>query len=385
MRGLDKLNLSTPTEIQLRAIPEALAGRDLLASAMTGSGKTAAFGLPVLDALLRRPRGATRALIIAPTRELAGQIRDHLVAIAAHTPLRVAAVYGGVAMGAQERAFKSGVDVIVATPGRLLDHLGRSYAKLDAVEHLVLDEADRMFDMGFLPAIRRIVARVPKTRQTLCFSATIPPAIAPLISEILVKPVRIELAVKAQPASGITQIVYPVSQERKTDLLVELLKDQHIYRIIAFTRTKSRANRLAKQLAANDIATERIHGDRTQAQRLRALSGFKEGRYRVLVATDIVARGIDVAELGHVLNFDVPGAPEDYVHRVGRTARAERTGDAITFVAPAEEQSLRDIERAIGKRIERRRLTGFTEARAAVPEAPPARPMRRRTKAPASR
>ncbi|HVA37304.1 MAG TPA: DEAD/DEAH box helicase [Candidatus Dormibacteraeota bacterium] len=380
MRGVAKLGFTLPTPIQAQAIPAALAGRDVLASAMTGSGKTLAFGLPVLNAILQQPRGKTRALILAPTRELAVQIRDSLVAAAKLTPLRIAAVYGGVGMANQELAFKKNVDVIVATPGRLLDHLNRPYGKLDGIEHLVLDEADRMLDMGFLPAIRRVLARLPKQRQNLCFSATIPPEIASLLAEILVDPVRVELARKAAPATGITQSVYHVAQDGKSRLLLELLKDNGIFSIIAFTRTKSRADRLAKVLATNGVPAERIHGDRSQAQRVRALTGFKEGKYRVLVATDIAARGIDISTLSHVLNFDVPSVPDDYIHRVGRTGRAELEGDAITFVAPDEERSLRDIERALGKKLPRKRVEGFEPALAA--SAAPAPQARRRGPAP---
>lgn len=365
LRAVRDLGFAEPTPVQLAAIPPALAGRDLLASAATGSGKSAAFGLPLLQALLSRPRGKTQALVLAPTRELAAQIALHVAALGKHTNLRVASVYGGVGFGGQAAAFKRGTEIVVATPGRLLDHLSQGTVCLDHVELLVLDEADRMLDMGFLPVVRRILKKLPAKRQTLFFSATIPGAIASLTREMLRDPVRVDLAPVAVPASGITQTVYSIDQQRKTDLLVELLKDNAIYSAIAFTRTKARANRLAAALEKHAIKAERIHGDRSQAQRTRALDDFKRGKYRILVATDIAARGIDIAALGHVINYDVPAVPEDYVHRVGRTARAKALGDAITFVAPDEEAYFRQIERTLGKRLDR------TKTPALVPVALP--------------
>ena len=262
-------------------------------------------------------------------------------------------------MGPQEHAFRSGVDVIVATPGRLLDHFRMPYAKLPGLEYLVLDEADRMLDMGFLPDIRRVLKHLPPRKQTLFFSATMPPPIATLAHEMLKNPVTLNLARKAAPAVGITQAVYPVAQDLKTSLLVKLLSGGEMKEALVFTRTKHRANRLAEQLAKQKVNVARIHGNRSQAQRTEALEGFKNGRYRVLVATDIAARGIDVEALGHVVNFDVPLVPDDYIHRVGRTARAEMTGDAFTFVAPDEESDLRAIERAIGKRLPRVTVPDF--------------------------
>ncbi|MDP9018179.1 MAG: DEAD/DEAH box helicase [Candidatus Eremiobacteraeota bacterium] len=330
-----------------------MAGRDVLASAATGSGKSAAFGLPILQALIDLPRGKTRSLILAPTRELAAQITDHLTALAKHTQIKVAAVYGGVSFGSQVGAFKRGTDIIVATPGRLLDHMAQGTASLDSISILVLDEADRMLDMGFLPVVRRIIKKIPSKRQTLFFSATIPTAIAVLTREMLRDPVRVNLAPTTAPATGITQTIYTIDQQRKTDLLVELLKDNAIYSAIAFTRTKARANRLAAALEKNNIPAERIHGDRSQAQRTRALEDFKLGKYRILVATDIASRGIDIVDLGHVVNYDVPMVPEDYVHRIGRTARAKATGDAITFVSPDEEVFFAQIEKTLGKRLDR--------------------------------
>ncbi|MFN2565439.1 MAG: DEAD/DEAH box helicase [Gemmatimonadaceae bacterium] len=359
LKGLKELGFTRPTPVQADAIPPALAGKDVLACAATGSGKTAAFLLPILNRLLTRPRGVTRALVLTPTRELAAQIVEDLNDIAVHTPVTAAAVIGGVAMGPQEHAFRSGVDVLVATPGRLLDHLRMSYAKLDKLEYLVLDEADRMLDMGFLLDIRRVLRHLPAKRQTLFFSATIPAPIAVLAREMLRDPVAINLERAAAPAVGITQAVYPVPQELKAPLLTTLLQRGEVKEALVFTRTKHRANRLAEYLVRHGIDAERIHGNRSQAQRTAALAAFKDGTLRVLVATDIAARGIDVEALGHVVNFNVPPAPEDYIHRVGRTGRAEMTGEAFTFVSPEEEDELRSIERAIGRRLPRVTVPDF--------------------------
>ena len=372
LKGIKELGFTRPTPIQADAIPPALTGRDVLACAMTGSGKTAAFLLPILHKLMDRPRGTTRALVITPTRELAAQILEDLNDLAVHTPISAASVFGGVGMGPQEHAFRSGVDVIIATPGRLLDHFRQPYAKLGGLEYLVLDEADRMLDMGFLPDIRRVLRHLPAKRQTLFFSATMPPPILTLTGEMLKQPVTINMERKSAPAIGITQAVYPVPQELKSALLVELLKRGELREALVFTRTKHRANRLQAHLVKQGIKAERIHGNRSQTQRTEALAGFKGGKYRVLVATDIAARGIDIEALGHVVNFDVPMAADDYIHRVGRTARAEATGDAFTFVAPEEEGDLRQIERAVGKRLPRVVLPDFNysaraEARLEVP------------------
>ena len=329
---------------------------------MTGSGKTAAFLLPILNQLIDKPRGKTRALMLTPTRELAAQILVALDAMAVHTPVTAAAIYGGVGMAPQEHAMRAGVDVLVATPGRLLDHLNAPYANLKNVEFLVLDEADRMLDMGFLPDIKRILRLVPTKRQTLFFSATMPPPIVTLTREMLRNPLLIDLGRRSLPATGITQAVYPVDQDLKKDLLLELLKRGEMSQALVFTRTKHRANRLAEQLVKRGIRAERIHGNRSQAQRTAALGGFKSGQYKVLVATDIAARGIDIEALGHVVNFDVPKAPDDYIHRVGRTARAGEIGEAFTFVAPDERDDLRAIEKAIGKRLPQVTLPDFNYA-----------------------
>lgn len=357
LRGLVALGFTTPTPIQREAIPAARGGRDVLACAMTGSGKTAAFVLPILQRLLAKPRGVTRALILAPTRELAAQIDEHRRDLARFTRLSGAAVFGGVAMAPQEAALQRGVDVVVATPGRLLDHLQYPHARFDGLEVLVLDEVDRMLDMGFLPDILRILRALPSgRRQTLLFSATLPVAITGLAHKLLRNPVTIDVERPAAPATGITHATYRVVSQLKLPLLVELLGRADVEGVLVFTRTKHRANRLAEALGRRGVAVERIHGNRSQAQRTRALGDFKAGKVRVLVATDIAARGIDVVRLGHVVNFDVPNAPEDYIHRVGRTARAGATGQAITFVAPEEEASLRSIERAIGEQMRRHPL-----------------------------
>jgi ATP-dependent RNA helicase RhlE len=359
LRGVREMGYSRPTPIQQDSIPPALEGRDVLACAMTGSGKTAAFLLPILNRLMAKKRGVTRALVVTPTRELAAQIEEHANQLAVHTPLTAAAVFGGVAMGPQEHAFRTGVDLMIATPGRLLDHFRFPYAKLDHLEVLVLDEADRMLDMGFLPDIRRVLKHIPQRRQTLFFSATMPPPIVELTREMLRSPYTVNLERKAAPATGITQAVYPVPQHLKAPLLLELLKRGDIKNVLVFTRTKHRANRLFETLSKRGVAAERIHGNRSQAQRTQALEGFKDGRYRVLVATDIAARGIDVEALSHVVNFDVPHVPEDYIHRVGRTARAEMTGDAFTFFSPEEATDLAAIERAIQKRLPRITVPAF--------------------------
>jgi ATP-dependent RNA helicase RhlE len=368
IRAVEDMGFTKPTPVQAEAIPQALLGRDVLACAMTGSGKTAAFLLPILQRLAEKPRGRTRALVLSPTRELAAQTQEHLVALARHTRLTGAAVYGGVGMGPQEDAFRRGVDIIAATPGRLLDHMSRDYARLADIEVLVLDEADRMLDMGFLPDIRRILRALPqRPRQTLFFSATMPQPIVELSRELLAQPARIDVERKQAPAHGITQALYPVPAHLKVALLLELLRRDEIGNAIVFCRTKHRANRLAEKLEKQGVSVAKIHGNRSQAQRTQALAGFRDGTYRVLVATDIVARGIDVEALEHVVNFDVPAAAEDYIHRVGRTARADAVGDAYTFVAPEDEADIRPIERAVGRAIERRKVAGF-DYNAAPPE-----------------
>ena len=359
LRAVADLGFTTPTAIQRDGLPPALEGRDVLACAMTGSGKTATFLLPLLQRLMGTKRGTTRGLVIAPTRELAAQIVEHFNHLARHTRLRAMAIYGGVAMGPQEQAFRRGVDVLVACPGRLLDHLSRPYANLDGVEVLVLDEADRMLDMGFLPDIRRVLKRLPPLDQTLLFSATLPRPIVTLARELLRDPAILNIERPAAPAVGVKQTIYPVRHELKPNLLLELLRRKEIANALVFTRTKHRANRLTQFLDRHGVACERIHGNRSQSQRTKALAGFRRGRYRVLVATDVASRGIDIEALSHVVNFDVPNLPEDYIHRVGRTARAGATGEAYTFVSQQEHGELRAIERVVKKSLPRRTLDGF--------------------------
>jgi ATP-dependent RNA helicase RhlE len=362
LRGARELGFQTPTAIQGGAIPPLLEGRDILAAAATGSGKTAAFVLPILHRLMDRPRGTTRALVLAPTRELAAQIVEHLRALAKFTRLTAEAVFGGVGMRPQEAAFRRGVDVLVACPGRLLDHMQYDYARLAGLEILVLDEADRMLDMGFLPDVKRVLAQLPPPKQTMLFSATMPSPIVELSRGLLKTPVALNIERRSAPAKGITHAVYPVAEDLKPRLLLELLQRNSYESVLAFTRTKHRANRLTEVLERAGVPCTRIHGSRSQTRRTEALAGFKGGQFRVMVATDIAARGIDVVELALVVNFDVPHVPEDYIHRVGRTARADAKGVAITLVSPDEEGDLRSIERHLGTRLPREKLTGFDYA-----------------------
>jgi ATP-dependent RNA helicase RhlE len=361
VRAAADLGWAKPTQIQTDAVPPAREGRDVLACAMTGSGKTAAFLLPMLHRLLEHPTRATRALVLVPTRELAAQVHADFVGLTKHTHLKGAAVFGGVGMGPQESAFRNHFDVIIATPGRLLDHLsqGAGYVDFRKLEILVLDEADRMLDMGFLPAIKQVLRQIPAQRQTLFFSATLPNPIVELSRQMLKDPARLNVERVSNPAAGIEQAIWPVKESLKADLFIALLRANVIGNVICFTRTKHRSNRLADILTKAGIPNARIHGNRSQAQRTEALAGFKSGAFRVLVATDIVARGIDVEALEHVVNFDVPHLPEDYIHRVGRTARAEATGEAFTLVSPEEENDLKAIEKSISKKLPRRTLEGF--------------------------
>ncbi len=363
LRGIKDLAYTRPTPVQISAIPPAMLGRDVLACAATGSGKTAAFLLPTIHRLMSHPGRGPRALVLTPTRELAAQIHQNLQELATHTRISGAAVFGGVAMGPQEHAFRTHVDILIATPGRLLDHLRNSYASFAGLEILILDEADRMLDMGFLPDIRRILRVLPAHRQTLFFSATMPPEIRHLTSELLKNPVTLQLERQSAPAVGITQAIYPVPAHLKTSLLLEMLRDEELVSVICFTRTKHRANRLADFLKRHNISCVPIHGNRSQAQRTAALAGFKSGQFRLLVATDIAARGIDISDVSHVINFDCPHLADDYIHRVGRTGRASATGDAFTLVSPEEESNVRVIERAIGKRLPRVTLPEFDYTR----------------------
>jgi len=340
---------ATPTPIQAQAIPDVLAGRDLLGIAQTGTGKTAAFALPILHRLAetRRPapRRGCRCLVLAPTRELATQIADSFRAYGRHLGLSVEVVFGGVKYGPQIRALAGGVDVLVATPGRLIDHIQEKVANLSAVEVFVLDEADQMLDLGFLPPIRRIVATLPKERQNLFFSATMPVEIGKLAAELLKDPARVSVAPSATTAEKVEQRVIFVEAERKRVLLAELFADAGLKRTLVFTRTKRGADRVAKHLVQSGVGAESIHGDKSQGQRERALRAFKAGQARALVATDIAARGIDIAAVSHVINFELPNVPEAYVHRIGRTARAGASGIAISLVANDERVLLRDIQK----------------------------------------
>jgi ATP-dependent RNA helicase RhlE len=348
-------NYLHPTPIQAQAIPLQLAGRDVLGIAQTGTGKTAAFGLPLLQRLAQNPvapepRGA-RALILAPTRELAIQIGDSLRSYGRHLKLRHAVILGGVNQNKQVAALRNGVDILVATPGRLLDLIGQKHVRLNAVTVLVIDEADRMFDMGFLRDVRRIVSLLPKKRQSLLFSATMPPDVAKLVTEVLTEPARVDISPKAVTADRIEQNVHFVQTSDKRALLSALLSDRTMARVLVFTRTKHGANKVAAHLEKSGHAAEVIHGNKSQNARVRALEEFRSGRARILVATDIAARGIDVDEVTHVINFELPEVPENYVHRIGRTARAGNAGIAISFCDSSERDSLRSIERLIKRSL----------------------------------
>jgi ATP-dependent RNA helicase RhlE len=364
-----------PTPIQSAAIPPALAGHDLIGTAQTGTGKTAAFVLPILQRLLKGPRGRARALIVTPTRELAEQINDTIRALGKQSGVRSATIYGGVPMAPQERALRTGVEILVACPGRLLDHIDRGTAKLDGLEVLVLDEADRMFDMGFLPAVRRILSLVPARRQTMLFSATFPPEIEQLAAQALRQPKRVAVGL-SRPATTVTHALYPVPQHLKTGLTLALLDRTDTRSVLIFTRTKHRASRLAEQIARVGYRVTSLHSNRSQNQRQAALDGFRDGTYQIMVATDIAARGIDVESISHVINYDIPDTADAYIHRIGRTGRAEREGDAFTLVTSEDDAIVRALERAVGKPIPRQRVADFDYA------APPPAPT---TQRPASR
>jgi ATP-dependent RNA helicase RhlE len=361
------MHYTEPTPVQAEAIPHILAGRDIIATAQTGTGKTAAFLLPLLHELLSLPGGTTRALVITPTRELAQQIDDVCLGLAYHTSLRVGILVGGTSMGPQEKALRSGAEIVIATPGRLLDHMRQNQARFDRLHTLVLDEADRMLDMGFMPDIKRIVSRLPARKQTLLFSATMPPVIARLAAEILRTPVTVQIGRRSAPAVGITQAAYPVAEHLKTELLRHLLRHTDMPSVLVFTRTKHSARRLARTIAADGFAVDELHSNRSQPQRNRAMEGFRRGDFQVLVATNIAARGLDVDHITHVISFDVPNVPDDYIHRIGRTARMEAEGDAFVLVSPAEEKQLEQIERQIGQRLPRVTLPDFDYSQA-VPQ-----------------
>jgi len=357
VKGVEAMGYGEPTPIQLRAIPSALEGKDLIASAQTGTGKTAAFALPVLQKLASH--GKCRCLVLEPTRELAMQVETAFRDFARFTDLRVTSVFGGVGYGNQKSALREGVDILVATPGRLEDHLQQGTIKLDAIEVLVLDEVDRLLDVGFLAPMRRIISKCPKVRQTLFFSATLPPEIEDIAAWALKNPVRIEIGVARSVVETVKHGVYEVDPSRKFDLLLALLEATDFQSAIIFSRTKHGADKIAKKLRGSNHSVAVLHANRSQNQRIEALEGFKSGKYEVMVATDIAARGIDVAGVSHVINYDVPQHPEDYVHRIGRTGRAQQTGDAFTLVTPEEFKRVSDIERFIAQKIPRLSLPGF--------------------------
>jgi len=359
LEGVKAMGYAEPTPIQLRAIPLVLTGKDVIGSAQTGTGKTAAFALPILSKLGQHQPVGPRALILEPTRELAAQVETAIRDYARFTNLKISVVYGGVGYGRQTDELRAGADVVAATPGRLLDHLEQGTLKLDKVEFLVLDEADRMLDMGFLPDVRRIVEKCPRQRHTALFSATLPPQIETLIQWAMHNPETIEIGARRSPAETVKHVIYPVSDLQKTDLLLELLKRVNYDSVIIFCRTKHGADRIAHTLKRANHAVCVLHSNRTQKEREQSLQGFREGRYEVLVATDIAARGLDIADVSHVINYDVPQHPEDYIHRIGRTGRAEATGDAFTIMIAEDASHVYSIERFIGKKIARVKLEGF--------------------------
>jgi len=353
LKAVQELGFTHPTPIQMKAIPIVLEGRDLIGCAQTGTGKTAAFLLPVMQRLMAGQKGGTRVLVLEPTRELAAQVEEDFRDLGKHSHLKAATVYGGVGFGNQTTALRSGFDIIIATPGRLLDHMERGNAKFDRLQVLILDEADRMMDMGFMPDLRRIIHKLPKVRQTLMFSATMPPEIERLSREILKEPLSIDVGRRPQAAAGITAAVYPVAQNRKTSLLTLLLRSPNMNSVLVFTRTKHRAERLGEQLQSRGFSVAIIHGNRSQGQREQALESFKAGSAMVMVATDIAARGLDIQDISHVINYDVPNTAEDYVHRIGRTGRAQAVGDAFTLVAYEEEAAMSEIEKSLGQTLPR--------------------------------
>jgi ATP-dependent RNA helicase RhlE len=388
LKAVQEAGYTEPTPIQLSAIPLVMAGHDIIGIAQTGTGKTAAFALPILTKLAGPIAGdhrpGTRVLVLAPTRELAAQIEENVRAYGTHLPVHMATVFGGVGEHAQIQALRRGVDIIIATPGRLLDLMGRGCAHFAGLQFLVLDEADRMLDMGFLPDIRRIIRALPQKRQTLMFSATLSKEIEGLTHEFQHAPRVVQIGRRANPAETVTQMVYEVPKHLKPALLRHLLRDPGMNMVLVFSRTKHGADRVTRQLEQQGVKTATLHSNRSQNQRLRALRDFKSGVVRVLVATDIAARGIDVDGISHVVNFDFPMHPEDYVHRIGRTGRAHAVGDAISFVTFEDHGALRSLERFIGRGIVRKKAEGFNYGGGGEAEAPrhPAPPRGSRQRAP---
>jgi ATP-dependent RNA helicase RhlE len=367
MAGINRAGYETPTPIQLAAIPAAMDGNDLIGTAQTGTGKTAAFVLPILHKLLNGPRRVARALIVTPTRELAEQINDAIRELAVGTQIRSATIYGGVGPGPQIKALRDGVEILVACPGRLLDLIAQNYARLGGIEFLVLDEADRMFDMGFLPDVKKIIKAVPPKRQTLLFSATFPKEIEELASMSLRNPKRISLGI-SRPAQTVKHALYPIPQHLKGGLLLALLRKTDTDSVLIFTRTKHRAERLASQIGHAGFRVTSLHSNRSQSQRQAALSGFKSGHFQIMVATDIAARGLDVESISHVINFDMPDTADAYIHRIGRTGRAERTGDAFTLVTPDDTDMIRTLEKIMGGPLTRETLQDFDYTAPAPPK-----------------
>jgi ATP-dependent RNA helicase RhlE len=358
MEGVKAAGYTEPTPIQLRAIPLILSGRDVIGSAQTGTGKTAAFALPILS-LLGEHEPRSRALVLEPTRELAAQVETAIHDFARFTHLRTAVLYGGVGYGKQLESLQAGADIIMATPGRLLDHMERGACRLDNIKYLVLDEADRMLDMGFLPDVRRILQKCPRERHTSLFSATVPFEIEGLIQWAMKNPETIQIGMRRTPAETVEHVIYPVAESQKTGLLLQLLERVQYASVIVFCRTKHRADAIAGLLKRNRHAVAVLHSNRTQREREDALKGFRDGRYEVLVATDIASRGLDIADVSHVVNYDVPQHPEDYIHRIGRTGRAEHSGDALTLMVAADASHVFAIERFIGQKIPRVKLDNF--------------------------
>jgi ATP-dependent RNA helicase RhlE len=358
LEGVKAMGYIDPTPIQLRAIPLILSGRDVIGSAQTGTGKTAAFALPILSKLAQHAPGP-RMLILEPTRELAAQVETAIRDYSRFTNLRTTVVYGGVGYGRQTDELRAGADIVVATPGRLIDHMEKGTVRLDKVEFLVLDEADRMLDMGFLPDVRRILDRCPRQRQTALFSATIPPQIETLIKWAMHNPETIEIGARRTPAETVKHVIYPVSDSQKSDLLLQLLERVNYNSVLVFCRTKHGADRIAGLLKRNNHAVAVLHSNRTQREREQALQGFRNGKFEVLVATDIAARGLDIADVSHVINYDVPQHPEDYIHRIGRTGRAEASGDAFTIMTAEDAPHVFAIERFISQKIPRVKMENF--------------------------
>ena len=386
LRAIRDQGYETPTPVQERSIPSILEGRDLMAAAQTGSGKTAAFTLPMLDLLMddfeaprgRRSRRPIRGLVVVPTRELAAQVLENTKTYGAHLPLRGAAIFGGVGINPQIDRLRRGVDIVIATPGRLLDHVGQGTLDLSEVEICVLDEADRMLDMGFLPDVRRILAKLPEDRQNLLFSATLQGEIAALAKGLLYEPVSVDVSPKQLAAETVEQLVLEVDTKQKLALLTELFEEEAWEQVLVFTRTKHRANRVAEALTKAGITADAIHGNKSQGARTRALAGFKNGHSRALVATDLASRGLDISGLPHVINFELPNVAEDYVHRIGRTGRAGREGHAFTLCPVSDEKYLKAIEDLVKQEIPRVDPPGGAKPKADAKDAAPEKPERRK-------